>query len=152
MYQFYKMNSNTSLLYLKNKSYFDKFYISKKSQKRILQYDHDEHVHEDIHRIYNVLHRLIFMFKMRQLIKIYDIVCSICQLSKFSRQFFYEKLNFIEFSKEFLTKLSLDSVVTLFMTIERNNAIMSTIDRFSKYVKIVLEKETFFVKNWDVLY
>ena len=49
IYQSYKMNSNNNLLYLRQKLNSNRLCISNTCQKRILQYVHDEHVHEEIH-------------------------------------------------------------------------------------------------------
>ena len=151
-YQSYRMNSITNLLYLKSKSNFDKLCISKFNQKRILQYAHDKHVHKEVHRIYELLRRSIFISRMRLLVKKYVITCSVCQFFKSSRQFSYEQLNFIEFFKESLSKLNLNFMMTLSLILKNHNAIMSIIDCFSKYIKMISEEETFFVKKWRTLY
>ena len=141
------MNSVTNLLYFRSKSNSDRLCISESCQKRIFQYAHDEHVHEKVHRIYELLRRSIFISRMRLLVNQYVISCSACQFFKSSRQFFYEQLNFIEFLKKLLSKLNLNFVVILSLTLKNHNAIMSIIDRFSKYIKMIFEKEIFFVKK-----
>ena len=69
--------------------------------------------------------------------------CSICQLSKFSKQFLYEKLKSISFSKKSLSELSFDFIIKLSMIIIENNVILIVTNRFSKYIKIVFDKKLF---------
>lgn len=51
-----------------------------------------------------------------------------------------------------MTKLNLDFIVVLLMTIDENSAIMSITNRFFKYIKTISKKETFFVVRWKKLY
>ena len=146
-YQSYRMNSNTNFLYFKNRFYFKRFCISKKSQKKLLQYAHDEHAHEKIHKTYNLLYKSIFMSKMKRLMIHYVTFCFVCQLSKSSKQFSYEKFQFIEISLKFLTKLSLNFIVALSMISNNNNAIMFVIDHFIKYVKTISSKKTMSIEK-----
>ena len=69
--------------------------------------------------------------------------CSVCQLSKFLKQFSYEKLKPISFFKKSLSELSFDFIVELSMIIIENNVILIVTDWFSKYIKIVFDKKTF---------
>ena len=112
-YQSYKLNSKTDLFYLKNKSNFDKLCISKKCQKEFLQYDHDQHIYKNIHRIHELLHQSIFMFKIKKLITNYVINCFICQSFKFFRQLLYEKLQSISFFSKLFAKFNFDFITIL---------------------------------------
>ena len=96
-YQVYRLNSKTNLLYVKSKSNSDRICIFEKCQKTFFEYEHDQHAHDEIYRIYKLLHRSIFMFKMKKLITEYVTSCFVCQFFKFSRQLFYEKLQLISF-------------------------------------------------------
>ena len=77
-YQIYKLNSKTNLLYVKNKSNSDKICIFEKCQKTLFEYKHDQHAHDEIHRIYEFFHKSVFMFRMKKLIIKYVTNCFIC--------------------------------------------------------------------------
>ena len=111
-YQIYKLNSETNLLYVKNKSNSDKICISEKCQKTLFKYEHDQHAHDEIHRIYEFFHKSVLMFKMKKLIIKYVTNCFVCQFFKFSKQFFYEKLQFISFFSKSFFELNFDFIMT----------------------------------------
>ena len=77
-YQIYKLNSKMNLLYVKNKSNSDKICIFEKCQKTLFEYEHDQHAHDEIHRIYELFHKSIFMFKIKKLIIEYVTNCFVC--------------------------------------------------------------------------
>ena len=140
-YQSYRLDDETRLFYLRNKPYFERICISEKCQKKLFQYDHDQHAHDEMHRIYDLLVRSVFISKMRKLITEYVINCSVCQLSKPFRQFSYGEFQSIfQFSKS-LCELNFDFIVTLPLTSLKHNVMLTIIDRFFKYIKTVSEKE-----------
>ena len=81
----YQMNVNIELLYIKTKFHSNRLNIFEKFQKRFLQYVHDKHAHEKIHRTYDLLIGSMFSPRMKKLIIQYVTTCSICQLFKSSR-------------------------------------------------------------------
>ena len=135
------MNANTGLFYLKNKFNSNRLCIFEKSQKRLLQYAHDEHAHEKIHRTYDLLTRSMFISRMKKLIIEYVTACSTCQLFKFSKRLFYEQLQSIPMPSKSLYELNLNFIIILSVTINENNVMFIVIDRFFKYVKLVSKKK-----------
>ena len=146
-FQYYRLNTNTNLFYLKNKFEPNRLCISQKFQKRLSKYVHDEHAHDDVHRTYDLLLKSVYMSKMKKTIMKYVTTYSACQLFKSFRQLSYEQLQSIFFSKKFLFELSLDFIVILSMTFNENNAILTMTNRFSKYVKLISNKETLSTKK-----
>ena len=151
-FQYYRLNTNTNLLYLKNKFESNRLCISQKFQKRLLKYAHDEYAHDDVHRTYDLLLKSVYMSKMKKTVIEYVTTCSTCQLVKPFRQLSYEQLQSIFFSKKFLFELNLDFIVILSMTFNENNAILTMTDRFSKYVKLISSKKTLSAEKWKTLY
>ena len=151
-FQYYRLNTNTNLFYLKNKFESNRLCISQKSQKRLLKYAHDEHAHGGVHRTYDLLLKSVYMPKMKKTVIEYVTTCSTCQLFKSFRQLSYEQLQLIFFSKKFLFELSLDFIVALSMTFNENNAILTMTDRFSKYVKLISDKKTLSTEKWKTFY
>ena len=98
-FQYYRLNTDTGLLYLKNKSEPDRLCIPQKFQRRLLEYAHDEHAHDGVHRTYDLLSRSMYMPKMKKTVTEYVTTCVVCQLFKPSRQLSYGQLQPIFFFK-----------------------------------------------------
>ena len=150
-YQIYKLNFEIDLLYVKNKSNFDKICIFEKCQKAFLKYEHDQHVHNEIHRTYDLLHKSVFIFRIKKLMIEYVINCSICQFFKSFKQFSYEKLQSISLFSKLLFELNLNFIIALSIIFQKNNCILTMTNRFSKYIKVVSKKKLCQSKN-EILY
>ena len=81
-FQFYRLNTNIELFYLKNKFESNWLCISQKFQKRFLKYAHNEHAHGGMHRTYDLLLKSIYMSKMKKMITKYVTTYFACQLFK----------------------------------------------------------------------
>ena len=141
MYQFYKLNIDSDLLYLVNRLNFDRVCISTVLKRDVMKFVHDNHAHEDIHRILNRIKASTYFLKMRKKMLIYVENCLVCQLFKFSRKSFYEQLNLIEITIQFLAKLNMNFIVELSMISTEHNSLLTIIDRFSKYVRQIVDRE-----------
>ncbi len=142
-YQSYRLNSESKLLYFTKRTNSDRLCISTKLSKDILFHAHDANAHDEIYRIYDFLRKSVFMTDMRKKITEYVTTCSFCQISKNFNQKSYEKLQFISIFQKSLFEMSLNFVVKLLMIIKKNNAFLTMIDRFSKYVKLILKTKNF---------
>ena len=78
VYQFYRLNINSKLLYMLNHLSFDRIYIPEKLTYKVLKYEYNRHVYEGIHRTYNRLQNAIYFSKMRKAIQSYIDNYSIC--------------------------------------------------------------------------
>ena len=148
IYQSYKMNSSNDLLYLRQKLDSNKLCISNTCHRQILQYVHDEHVHEEIYQTHDLFRRSMFMLKMTIKIKKYVIACSICQLFKFFKQIFYKKLQSIEFFTKSLTKFNLNFIVILSMISTENNTIMSRQKNEKYFIEDMSSRTEIYRLNW----
>ncbi len=148
IYYFYKLNSKRNLLYLMKKFDSNRLFIFAKWRKNLLTYTHDKSAHVDIHRIYDIIKKSAFFSKMRKVIIDCVISCSFCQVFKESIQKSYEKFQLILISSKSLFEMSLNFVIEFFMITQNNNYLMTIIDRFSKYIKLISDIETSIVKNW----
>ncbi len=147
-YQSYRLNSESKFLYFTKWTDSDCLCISTKLNKDILFHAHDVNTHNEIHRIYDFLRRSIFMTNMKKRITKYVTTCSFYQISKNFNQKSYEELQFISIFQKFLFEMSLNFVVKLFMIIKKNNAFLTIIDRFSKYVKLISKTKSFSATIW----
>ena len=84
---------------------------------------------------------------MKNKFKNYTNVCSTCQLFKFFRQFFYDKFHSIEIFQKSLIELFMNSIIDLFMTSNEYNSLITIIDRFNKYVRLISKKKIDLQKN-----
>jgi hypothetical protein len=147
-YQFYRLNFESNLLYFIEITSSDRLCILEKLSKNILFHAHDRNAHDEIHRIYDFLRRSAFISKMKKRVKDYVIACSSCQIFKNSTQKSYEKLQFISIFLKFLFEMSLNFIVKLFMIIKEHNALLTIMNRFSKYVKLISKIENFSTAAW----
>ena len=92
------------------------------------------------------------MSKMKNKFKNYINVCSTCQLFKFFRQFFYDKFHSIEIFQKSLIELFMNFIIDLFMTSNKYNSLITIIDRFNKYVRLISKKKIWFTKKWIEIY
>jgi hypothetical protein len=147
-YQSYRLNSESKLLYFTKRTSSNRLCISAKLSKDILFHAHDANAHDEVHRIYNFLRRSIFMTDMKKKVTKYVTTCSFCQISKSFNQKSYEELQSISIFQKSLFEMSLNFVVKLLMIIKKNNAFLTIIDRFSKYVKLISETKSFSTTIW----
>jgi hypothetical protein len=147
-YQSYRLNSESKLLYLTKRTSSNRLCISTKLSKDILFHAHHANAHDEIHQIYDFLQRSIFMTNMKKKVTEYVTTCSFCQISKNFNQKSYEELQFISIFQKFFFEMSLNFVVKLLMIIKKNNAFLTVIDRFSKYVKLISETKSFSAAIW----
>ena len=148
IYQFYKLDIDSDLLYLVNRLSFDRVCISTILKRDVMKFVHDNHAHEDIHRILNRIKASTYFSKMRKKILVYVESCLVCQLFKSSRKPFYEQLNLIEITIQFLAKLNMNFIVELSMILAKHNSLLTIIDRFSKYVRLIVDRENWSIKQW----
>ena len=148
MYQSYRLDIDNDLLYLINRLSFDWVCISIVLKRNVMKFAHDNHAHEDIHRILNRIKVSTYFSKMRKKMLIYVESCLVCQLFKFSRKSLYEQLNLIEITIQFLAKLNMNFIVELSMISTEHNSFLTIIDRFSKYVRLIVDRENWSIKQW----
>ena len=106
-----------------------------------MKFAHDNHAHEDIHRILNRIKASTYFSKMRKKILVYVESCLVYQLFKFNRKSLYKQLNFIKITIQLLAKLNMNFIVEFFMILAEYNSFLTIIDRFSKYVRLIVDRE-----------
>ena len=91
VYQSYRLNSKTGLLYFVNKPDPDRLFIPAKLHQKISQFAHEYHRHEGIAKSLNRIRRCAYIFKLRKALQTYIESCPACQLSKPHRQLQMQK-------------------------------------------------------------
>lgn len=148
VYQSYRLDLDSGLLYFVNKPEPDRICIPANLQLQLFQFAHDNHAHGGINRSLNRIRRSAYIPKLKKHLQTYIDGCPACQLSKPSRQLPYGQLHPIETHKEPLAELSMDFIVGLPVTPEGFNCLATVTDRFSKYIRLIPGKETWGAKEW----
>ena len=91
VYQSYRLNSKTGLLYFVNKPDPDRLCIPAKLHQEISQFAHEYHAHEGIAKSWNRIRRSAYIFKLRKALQTYIESCFACQLCKPHRQLQMQK-------------------------------------------------------------
>ncbi len=152
VYQAYRLDIGTDLLYMIERPGPDRLCIPGKVIQKVLQYGHDQHAHGGIHRTHDRLRSSVYFPKMRKVIQGYIDGCPACQLSKPSRQLPYGQLQPVGKAQQPLEELSLDFIVGLPFTPKGNNCLMTVTDKFSKFIRLVPGNETDKAENWAEQY
>ena len=147
-YQSYRFDIDNDLLYLVNRFSFDRVCISTALKRDVMKFVHDNHAHEDIHRILNHIKASTYFSKMKKKTLVYVESCLVCQLFKSSRKSLYEQLNLIEITIQFLVEFNMNFIVELSMISTEHNSLLTIIDRFSKYVRLIVDREDWSIKQW----
>jgi len=142
VYQSYRLNANIELLYLINKPNFDRVCIPKLLKRKVLEFAHDNYAHDGHYWTLDRLKIACYFSKMRSKVHAYIDGCSIYQLSKPSRRLLYDQLNPVETTTISLSQLAMDFVVALPMITRGHNSLLTIIDRFSKYIRLIFDKKT----------
>ena len=151
-YQSYRLDIDSQLLYMLERSAPDRLCIPEKLVRQILEYGHDHHAHGGIHRTYDRLRSSVYFPKMRKVIQSYIEGCPACQLSKPSRQLPYGQLQPIGDSQQPLEVLSMDFVVGLPLTADGNNCLLNVTDKFAKFVRLIPGNEKDSAEVWATRY
>ena len=96
--------------------------------------------------------RSVFIFKMKKTIIEYVFLCSACQFFKFSKLLFYDQFQPIKTPTESLKKLSLDFILALSMTFKNSNIILTIINYFFKWIKVISKNKTMKAENQNKFY
>ena len=148
----YRLNSNLNLLYYINKSKSNFLCISTSLYLKIFQFAHDNHAHNNIVKSLNKIKRNAYIFKLKKTLQLYINNYFACQLFKFFRRLSYESLYSIETYKKKFFELFINFIVELSKTSKKYNCFDIVIDKFFKYVCLLLEKKTWKAKKWANLY
>ena len=151
-YQSYRLDPDTSLLYMLDRSGPSRLCIPQMLTRKVLEYGHDSHAHGGINRTYDRLRTSVYFPKMRKVIQTYIDSCPACQLSKPFRQKPYGQLQPVERPEQPLEEVSIDFVVGLPITADGNNCLMTVTDKFSKFVRIIPSNENDPAEVWAQRY
>ena len=82
------------------------------------------------------------MLKIKQLIKKYVTVYLIYTVSKPGQHLLYKKIKTINLSMYFFGAQTLNYIILLFILVNKYGAVLIVTDKFTKFIKLILEKTT----------
>ena len=139
---------NELLYYMKKDDYWERLCISKALKKPIFKQTHDLHLHADFHWAYSQISESIYMRKLEKWLQRYIVHCSECQLNQIKQHLSNRSLEPIKTSEISFYTIIIDFILTLPLSKEEYNCALSVTCKFSKWVTILTEKDTYFTAQW----
>ena len=126
----------SGLLHFRNK--YKAVIIPPKIRKNIMKYFHENYssIHQSAKRVYKTMRKHIYWFGMLSDIKLFVQYCKTCKLTKTNAKKNQGYLQLFTPSKPFEI-VGIDIVGPLPVTKQGNRYILSTIDKFSRYVHLI---------------
>ena len=133
---FKKLNSNSWLCMLKA------------LKKKIFEVAHDENYHCRFHWIYKSIASTLYMYKLSRWLKHYINHCCLCQLNQIKCHITYDSMIPLISSLILMHTISINFVLALPSTEQEYNIILSVMNKFSKWVTLLPDKNTYTVTDW----
>ena len=128
---------------MKNDDYWERLCILKTLKKLIFEQAHNLHSHADFHQVYSQILTLIYIRKLRKWLWRYIVHCSECQLNQIKWHLSNKSLKLIKTSEISFYTIIIDFILTLLLLKEEYNCALSITCKFSKWVTILTEKDTY---------
>ena len=138
---------NDDLIYYTNFANRKKLCLFKKFKKEIFEQTHENNNHVEFNRIYEIIIINFYFRKLSNRLHRYIVYCHQCNLCQTKRHALYDNLNFIVSSSILFYIVCFDFILVLSKHQEMNVALMTTC-KFSKKFMIMMNKNTYSVKNW----
>ncbi len=117
-------------------------------KKKIFQMIHDDHHHVNFHWSYDCISRSLYVKHLNRRLKTYINHCSECNLNQTKHHRFYESLQLIINSLISHHIIIMNFIVTLFVTKNDLDLLLTITCKFSKRILLLSEKMINTVKNW----
>ncbi len=121
-------------------------------ERNIYRMTHDDHHHCDFHRVYARVVESLYIRHLIKRLRRYIKHCRQCIEDQIVRHFSYDELNLIQTLTLLFHTVTIDFVIALSSTSNNMNFLLSTTDKFSKRISIVLEKDIWFVSEWATVW
>ena len=104
--------------------------------------------HEGFHRTYNQILNSIYMKNLVQCLHLYISHCPDCQLNQTKRHLLYESLILIDTAPILFYCITIDFIVTLPLTCEEENSLVTITCKFTKWLLLLSGQETYTAEDW----
>ena len=118
--------------------------------KEVFQLAHDELKHSEYAHMHKWLMQGLYIHNISKQLHKFIWYCPQCQLNQTSQHTLYESMQSILSSPQPFHTITLDFILSLSISVELYNTVMSVTDKFSKVVTFVPEKITWEGKKWAV--
>ena len=139
----FKLTNDNFIYYIKNNVRW--LCISTLLKKNIFQLTYNVNVHVDIHRSYNWVMNIVFIFKFFNKLCCYIKHCFNCQLSQTIQHKFYNELMSIISSLQLFYIIIMNFIVDLF---DELNVIFTITNKFSRWVIVIIKKNIYLINQW----
>jgi hypothetical protein len=150
-YHTYRLNPQTGLIYYMDGTR-DRVAIPSKLRNRIMETAHDERTHLGVTKTHGYLRSIVFFPDMYRQIKAYIDQCPHCRAAKADKQKPFGDLQPIVCSPIPLSVVCMDFVVGLPTSKQDHDACLVMVCKASKFVRVIIGKETFSAADWARLY
>ncbi len=116
-------------------------------KRDIYRMTHDDHHHCDFHRVYARVVESLYIRHLIKRLRRYIRHCRQCIEDQIIRHSLYDELNLIQTLTLLFHTVIIDFVIALSSAFNDMNSLLSTTDKFSKRISLVLDKDTWFVSN-----
>ena len=138
----FALNENEIIYYIE--SDFRRSCISIFVKREIFRFVHDENHHFEIHRNYDRISNILYIFRLFKKIRKYIEHCSICQLTQTKRHKFYDEFMSIISTSRFFHIIAIDFILVLF---DELNIIMFVICKHFRKTSLIFDKEIYDAKK-----
>jgi hypothetical protein len=138
----FALNENEIMYHINTNS--RRFCIFISIEREIFRLTHDENHHFKIHRCYDKIINILYIFRFFKKIRKYIEHCFIYQLTQIKRHRSYEKLMFITFASRSFHIIVIDFILILFDVM---NTIMFVTCKHSRKTSLIFDKKIYDAKK-----
>jgi len=139
---------NKKIIYFQNKINKQlKFCISKILKQKIFESVYNKQIYRKFARIYNRVVDIYYIQNFIYWLKQYFRYCFLYQLNSTIKYRFYKQLKSIVCKSKFFYTIIIDFILAFFKLLNKYNTIISVIDKFSKKITTIAEKNIFFAEK-----
>ena len=145
--QFFMKNE---LIYYTNAAKRKRLRLFKKFERKIFEQIHDWNNHVEFIKSYEIISTNFYFRKLANRFKQYIVYCRLCNLCQIKRHQLYDSFNSIVSSSMSFHTVSFDFIFILFLK-QNMNVILTIICKFFKKITIIIDKNTYMIKNWVIV-
>ena len=129
---------------------FRRLCISESCIEKVMKIAHDNN-HSEFVRCFEIIAQTWYISNLTKTLKQYIKHCSKCFVLQTRRHKFWKNLQSIDSSCIFFHTLTLDFILTMSISIDLFNVVLSVTNKFIKRIILISEKDTFKVKKWVIV-
>ena len=138
----FALNENEIIYHIENDS--RRSCISIFVKRKLFRLAHDENHHFKVHRNYDKISSILYIFRLFKKIRKYIKYCSICQLAQTKRHKLYDEFMSIISTSRFFHTIAINFILVLF---DELNIIMFVICKHFRKTSLIFDKETYETKK-----